>query len=1020
MDTSRKSLLFAGTAVAGLILATGAWAQSKTFDVPAEDAVKAIPEFARQADIQIVAPAGPLHGIQTHAVHGNLDVHAALAQLIAGTGLEISTDNGSIISLHIMATDAAATPEPNSSPDLTESESADTVVIVKGLRSSMLKAQSIKKNSDAILDSVVAEDIGKLPDNTAAESAARIPGVQVVRYNDEVSGVLIRGLPDIATSYNGREIFSAELRRVELQDFPSQAIAQMDVYKSGTADIIEPGLAGLVNVRTRRPFDFKGAVVAGGIRGTYNDQSRKFDPNGNILLSNRWHTNIGDIGFLVNITYAQSQYYNGVRYNDGWIRYSDLTNVTTPGVGTFRLPNKVGLYNESGERYRPSGNFSAQWSPNDHLNVYVEGLYQGYRSHGTTDNFYFPMIDWTRDNQRPTLSNVVLVNGTDQAASLTHTGGLAPEGSRQETYDGRNTYQLATGAKWQGDRLTLSTDLAYGWSEYFRDAWSVDFATKNVGNIDVAFNKDGGAAFSLPGWDASNPDNYAFRGYWNETYHMEGSGWQWRADAGYDMGNGFLNHIDAGIRLTDRSAQEVKHGSRYGWTLPLGLPESDLPVGTLQMTTDPFRGSAQGLTSFLSIPGDSIYKNREAIRQFTYNALQQMVTKGLADQNTLTAIDAFSIADVQPDPLQKWDADEKTYAAYIQGKYGFSAGSVGIDGVVGVRVVNTDGTTEGVSSVCLLNTTATSCTKTITQRTGRQNYTDFLPNISMRMKFTPQLQLRLGYTQTRTKPSFWDLNPALTINPTSLSGTTTPGSPVYSGSAGNPDLKPFTSKNYDASLEYYFSKTGYVSAAVFRRDLKGFLTWVTVYPNDPTYGLLQLSEPINAGDGKIDGVELNAQTFLNFLPSPWDGFGVSANVTRLDGKTRYPNGYDANTNTFTGPGQFMTIPGLSKWTFNAAVFYEKNGLSARLSYWRRSDWVNWYSSDQNGQYVGGSTRSLQRLDASITYDLNENFTVSAEIANILAQPYRDYTQYTPGAYFPKDVRDEGRYYGLSLRYRFGR
>jgi TonB-dependent receptor len=183
--------------------------------------------------------------------------------------------------------------------------------------------------------------------------------------------------------------------------------------------------------------------------------------------------------------------------------------------------------------------------------------------------------------------------------------------------------------------------------------------------------------------------------------------------------------------------------------------------------------------------------------------------------------------------------------------------------------------------------------------------------------------------------------------------------------------------------------------------------------------LLQLSEPINAGDGKIDGLELNAQTFLNFLPSPWNGFGLSANATYLKGKTRYPNGYDPNTNTFTGPGQYMAIPGLSKWTYNIAGFYEKNGITARVSYNWRSTWVNWYSSDQNGQYAGNKTRPVSRLDASISYDLNKHLTVTADASNILGRPFEDYTLYTRTAYFPQDVRDEGRYFGLGVRFRFG-
>lgn len=204
------------------------------------------------------------------------------------------------------STAAAPAAAAQSDAATTDGGSTDGEIIVTGLRQSLANAASIKRNSDAILDAVVAQDIGKLPDDTAAESLARLAGVQVNRYGDEVSGVLIRGLPDVATTYNGREFFTAELRRSQLQDFPAQALAGIEIYKSGTADIIEPGLAGLVNVRTRRPFDFKGLVVAGGLRGTYNDQSRKYDPSGNILISDRWNTGIGEVGLLVNASYAQS------------------------------------------------------------------------------------------------------------------------------------------------------------------------------------------------------------------------------------------------------------------------------------------------------------------------------------------------------------------------------------------------------------------------------------------------------------------------------------------------------------------------------------------------------------------------------------------------------------------------------------------------------------------------------------------------------------------------------------------
>ena len=180
-----------------------------------------------------------------------------------------------------------------------------TVIVVKGYRASLRSAQQIKRRSDSIVDAVVAEDIGKLPDVNAAESLARLPGIQIVHGSDEGSGVLVRGLPDVATTVNGRDISTAELRRVQLQDFPSGALAGMEVYKSGTADLLEPGLAGLINVRTRRPFDFKGFEIDGAVRETYNDQNEKFNTNGNVLITDRWTTGAGEMGALLNLSYTE-------------------------------------------------------------------------------------------------------------------------------------------------------------------------------------------------------------------------------------------------------------------------------------------------------------------------------------------------------------------------------------------------------------------------------------------------------------------------------------------------------------------------------------------------------------------------------------------------------------------------------------------------------------------------------------------------------------------------------------------
>jgi len=929
------------------------------------------------------------------------------------------------------------TADTDTNADSVSADAAKTGIVVSGIRQSLESAQSIKRNSDSILDAIVAEDIGKLPDNTAAESIARIAGVQVTRFSDEASGVLIRGLPDVATSYNGREIFTAELRRVQLQDFPAQALAGIEVYKSGTADIIEPGLAGLVNVRTRRPFDFKDQVIAGGFHGTYNDQSRKFDPSGNLLFSDRWDAGDGEIGLLANVTFAQSQYYNGVRYNSTWIQSSFWSDIGEPGVNAwtgadvpvFRFPNNIGLYNDGGRRYRPSGNFALQWAPNTDVELYVEGIYQGYRGNSYADNFDVPIENWGPDGP-PVLDNIVLIDGTDQAASLTKTGGNDPLGYRNTGKDATNTYQIATGGTWNTGMLKLSADIAYSWSEYHRDRWSVDFITNGARDLVVDFNKDGGVAFDLPGWDISDPANYNFRGYWNETFGVEGDGWQARADLEYETDWDFLKVIQAGIRWTDRNSVQIKYGTRYGWVVPLEIPFSDLPVGDLQLTTDPFRGNAQGFTQYLSIPRNGIVDNAEALRQFTYDALGQLVALNPGDQGYLDAYQAFSTPEIQLDPSNAWNGQESTYAAYVQAKYGFALGMMDVDGVVGVRLVQTEGSTYGISTVRTCDygdpydTTDDVCDVNKTPQLAEQSYFDVLPNVSLRLKITPELQLRFGYTETRTKPEFRDLNPALFINPVFYDPDIpqNPGItyPDYTGSSGNPNLKPFTSNNFDVSLEYYFSRTGYVSLAGFYRDLYGFTTWVERFVDDPVYGTLRLNSPINAADGSIKGFEINAQTFLDFLPSPWDGFGIQANVTYLTGKSRYPNGYNAQTDMFEGEGEYLKITGLSDWTFNVAAFYEKDGVTARISYNQRSDWVNGYVRDlDNGDYAGNGTQQRDRLDASISYDINKNFTVYFDVSNILARPFMNYTQYEPGRTFPIDVRDEGRYYGFGFRFRFG-
>src|SRR5690606_10974345 len=156
-------------------------------------------------------------------------------------------------------------------------------------------------------ESIVAEDIGKLPDNNVVEALQHVSGVSIVRDSVEPSTVLIRGLPDVVTTLNGRQIFPSSRRPVPLPDFPAQLLARVDGKKSRTADAIEGGGAGWIDVTLHRPFDFGGLQIAGGVKAVYGTLTKKWAPNATILASDRWDTGIGEIGALINVSYQQRE-----------------------------------------------------------------------------------------------------------------------------------------------------------------------------------------------------------------------------------------------------------------------------------------------------------------------------------------------------------------------------------------------------------------------------------------------------------------------------------------------------------------------------------------------------------------------------------------------------------------------------------------------------------------------------------------------------------------------------------------
>jgi len=233
--------------------------------------------------------------------------------------------------------------------------------------------------------------------------------------------------------------------------------------------------------------------------------------------------------------------------------------------------------------------------------------------------------------------------------------------------------------------------------------------------------------------------------------------------------------------------------------------------------------------------------------------------------------------------------------------------------------------------------------------TAENEYTDYLPNVSARIAFSNKFQARLAYTQTRTRPNFFDLRPTLTLgSPPNVP----PTDPCYNkltpencfdrnargGSAGNPDLDPLVSDNYDVSLEYYFSRTGSLTFALFRHDAQGFLATVDHRYIDPQYGPVRVAYPVNLGDTRLQGAEVSFTSFLDIAGIPdWArGFGIQANGTYIDAKGDLIPSFAATYNN-----EQQRFPGVSKWAFNLIALYEKPKFSARLAYNYRSEFVSY-------------------------------------------------------------------------------
>src|SRR5450631_2043244 len=337
-SSGRRRLTQAITLALGLTAFTTAMSQTIAFDVPGQEAATAIPEFARQAGLQIIAPADRLKGVKTHSLHGAIDTRAALRLLLEGTGLSVASDDGHTISLRFpegvanttskvtpavgagrlaaagntlstTGQTAAANPQPYDAAAQNSGELGE--IVVTGIRSSITTARAIKRDSQGIVDAIAPEDIGKLPDTNLAESLQRITGVSIDRSGGEGEFITIRGFgPEFNTVLlNGRQMATAtdptqaSGRAFSFDVLASELVSGVQVYKSSTARLQSGGVGSTVNIKTARPFDYSGFKFSGSADMNHDENTGKSAPDASFLISDLFAD--GKFGALLSGSYQK-------------------------------------------------------------------------------------------------------------------------------------------------------------------------------------------------------------------------------------------------------------------------------------------------------------------------------------------------------------------------------------------------------------------------------------------------------------------------------------------------------------------------------------------------------------------------------------------------------------------------------------------------------------------------------------------------------------------------------------------
>jgi TonB-dependent receptor len=901
------------------------------------------------------------------------------------------------------------------------------VVTVTGQRAALNSAQKIKQNADEMVDSIVAEDIGKLPDKSVTEVLQRVVGVTIDRmlakgddehFSVEGSGVSIRGLNYVRSELNGRDSFSANGgRSLNFEDVPPELMAGVDVYKSPSAEQVEGAVGGLVNLRTAMPFDFKGFKFGASLDTTYSEIRKGSDaPSGSMLVSNRWKTGFGEFGALIDVASSNSKVRTDGFQVDAYFPRDDVK----PGSRVW-VPKAAQWRTMTYDRERDGLYGALQWKLDNSLRSSLTYFKSKYKIHWDENAVFasaepyrvFPSADTVYD------ANGVMQSGTLETPNST---GINFGNDTRSADRKSSTTDLAWNIEWRPTPAwTLSTDL-----QRIRARTEAFDSTIATGILVPKERLDLTGSVPHITFDAADraflvdPDNY----FWNFTIeHRDASvanETAWRTDAKYAFDHKVLRDVRFGVRLTDRDSLNTNSNPGYNWSAisDPGMVTSG-QIRTLAYLGDPRFASGASVRAFPN------YFNGDAPAPppmlFPDVALTTGYPGSYAQLNgyhdVLCAEAGSSCTPWKPaawgtDPAGVNRQNEKTRAFYTQLRFGWDDLAYPVDGNIGIRYVKTDMTAAGYvtftppanlipAGYAVIGPAVPRIPAYAEARNYDHSYGNVLPSLNLRMKVSDRLQLRLAFSKGISRPDFSQLQgyTSLSQSVTTVTDEATRQLVVTSNNltgtaSGNPYLKPVSSKQIDLSAEYYWSQVGSFTVAVFNKDLKDIIIkQLSSFAVADTSGRPQefiVDSPVNGAKGRARGVELAYQQYFDklsdTLPGWLSGFGMQANFTFVDSKkTLYNpvyqeycsggstqanlnmalNGCDTDGRTFGN----LPLEGLSRRAANLAFLYDKGPWSARVAYAWRSKSLLTTSGTRGGEALDTNPASATFGQRNLNWSL---------------------------------------------------